>query len=128
LNALKGHRHHVVYFLGRGLLVWTPLLIIGVPPRLVTWQFVAEVLVGTLAHANIAFRMPALVHRIFVTPELHRIHHSIEANQGNSNYSTVFPIWDLLFGSYTDPMLVEARQAGIDRDPIPRRFVGELLS
>jgi sterol desaturase/sphingolipid hydroxylase (fatty acid hydroxylase superfamily) len=71
LNALKGPRHHVVYFLGRGVLVWTPLLIIGVPPRLVTWQFVAEVLVGTLAHANIAFRMPALVHRIFVTPELH---------------------------------------------------------
>jgi ornithine lipid hydroxylase len=128
LNALKGPRHHLLYYLGRGLLVWTPLLVIGVPPGLIAWQFVAVVLVGSLAHANIAFMIPAFVHRIFVTPEVHRIHHSIEVNQGNSNYSTVFPIWDLLFGSYTNPRSVETRQTGIDRDPIPRRFLSELLS
>lgn len=128
LNALKGPRHHVVYYLGRGLLVWTPLLVIGVPPELVAWQFVAVVLVGSLAHANIAFRIPAFVHRILVTPEVHRIHHSIDANHGNSNYATVLPFWDLLFGSYMDPRLVEARQTGIDQDPIPRRFLSELLS
>jgi ornithine lipid hydroxylase len=128
LSALKGPRHHVFYYWGRGLIVWTPLVVIGVPPRLVVWQFVAEVLVGTLAHANIAFRIPAFVHRIFVTPEFHRIHHSIDANHGNSNYSTVFPIWDMIFGTHTDPMLVEARETGIDQDPIPRRFLSELLS
>jgi len=128
LHALKGPRHHAVYFLGRGLFVWAPLLLIGAPPRLVFWQFVAEVLVGSLAHANIAFRIPAFVHRIFVTPEFHRIHHSIDANEGNSNYSTVFPIWDMIFGTRTDPMLVEARETGIDQDPIPRRFLSELLS
>jgi ornithine lipid hydroxylase len=128
LNALKGPRHHVVYFLGRGIFVWAPLLVIGVPPRLVAWQFVAVVLVGTLAHANIAFRIPAFVHRVFVTPDVHRIHHSIDVRQGNSNYSTVFPIWDLLFGSYTDPRWAKARETGIQQDPIPRRFLSELLS
>src|SRR5262249_40605981 len=64
LNVLKGPRHHVAYFLGRGVLVWTPLMVIGVPPRLVVWQFAAEVLVGTWAHANLAFQIPAFVHRI----------------------------------------------------------------
>lgn len=127
LHALKGPRHHVVYFLGRGLLVWAPLLMIGVPPRLVVWQFAAIVLFGSLAHANVAFRIPPVLHRLFVTPDVHRIHHSIDADQGNSNYATVFPIWDLLFGSYTDPRVVGARHAGIDRDPIPRRFLSELL-
>jgi len=49
--------------------------------------------------------------------------------RGNSNYATVFPIWDLLFSSsYTDPRLVEMRQTGIDRDPIPKGFLSELLS
>ena len=128
LHALKGPRHHVVYFVGRGVLVWAPLLLIGVPPQLVTWQFASVVLVGSLAHANIAFRIPAFVHRVLVTPEVHRIHHSIEASQGNSNYSTVLPLWDLLFGSYIDPRRGEADRMGIDRDPIPRRFLGELLS
>jgi len=127
LNALKGPRHHVVYFLGRGAFVWTPLLVIGVPVRLVAWQLVVEVLVGTLAHANIAFGIPAFVHRILVTPDVHRLHHSINARHGNSNYSTVFPIWDLLFGSYTDPRLVEARETGVDPDPVPRKFLSELL-
>src|SRR5262245_39541936 len=42
------------YFLGRGLVVWAPLLAIGVPPGLVARQFAAVVLVGSLAHANIA--------------------------------------------------------------------------
>ena len=128
LNALKGPRHHVIYFLGRGAFVWAPLLVIGVPARLVAWQFAAEVLVGTLAHANIAFEIPAFVHRVLVTPEVHRIHHSVDAREGNSNYSTVFPIWDLLFGTYTDPRLVGVRETGIDPDPVPRRFLAELLS
>ena len=118
---------HVAYFMGRGVLVWAPLLVIAVPPRLVIWQFAAIVLFGSLAHANVVFRIPAFLHRLVVTPDVHRIHHSIDATQGNSNYATVFPIWDLLFGSYLDPRLIEARQTGIDRDPIPRRFLSELL-
>ena len=108
LHALKGPRHHVIYFAGIGVLVWAPLLLIGVPPQLVTWQFVSVVVLGSLAHANIAFRIPAFVHRVFVTPDVHRIHHSIDGREGNSNYSTVFPIWDLLFGSYIDPKIGRA--------------------
>jgi len=127
LNVFKGPRHHVIYFLGRGLLVWAPLLIIGVPARLVAWQFAAVVLVGSLAHANIAFRLPGFVHRILVTPEIHRIHHSVDSHQGNSNYSTVFPIWDRLFGSYLDPMSIEVRQTGIEHGLIRQRFLSELL-
>src|SRR5262249_28768592 len=57
LHTLKGPRHHLFYYWGRGLLVWMPLLLVGVPPRLVVWQFVAIVLAGALAHANIAFRI-----------------------------------------------------------------------
>lgn len=128
LNALKGPRHHLAYFLGRGVLVWAPLVVLGVPPHLVAWQFAAVVLVGSLAHANIAFRIPAFVHRVLVTPEFHRIHYSIDAKEANSNYATVFPIWDLIFGTHTDPGSAQVRQTGIDQDPIPRRFLSELLS
>lgn len=127
LRTIKGGRHHLFYFIGRGLIVWAPLLLLGVPPGLVLWQFVAVVLIGISAHANIAFRIPAFVHRIFVTPEYHRIHHSIDLKQGNSNYSTVFPIWDMIFGTHTDPMVAALRKTGIDQDPIPRRFLSELL-
>jgi len=128
LHALKGPRHHVCYYLGRGLFVWAPLLLIGAPSGLIVWQFVAVVLAGAPAHANIAFRLPAFVHRLLVTPEFHRLHHSIDARQGNSNYATVFPLWDIIFGTHTDPLATEARAVGIERDPIPRQFLSELLS
>jgi hypothetical protein len=37
-------------------------------------------------------------------------------------------MWDILFGTHTDPMLAEARALGIAQDPIPRKFLSELLS
>jgi sterol desaturase/sphingolipid hydroxylase (fatty acid hydroxylase superfamily) len=35
-----------------------------------------------------------------VTPALHRIHHSVNTEEYNANFGTVFSIWDRLFGSY----------------------------
>jgi sterol desaturase/sphingolipid hydroxylase (fatty acid hydroxylase superfamily) len=37
---------------------------------------------------------------VFVTPDLHRIHHSVEAAEQQSNYGQTFPWWDRLFGTY----------------------------
>ena len=34
---------------------------------------------------------------LIVTPNFHRVHHSINMTEGNSNFSTVFPVWDYLF-------------------------------
>lgn len=36
----------------------------------------------------------------FVTPRMHRIHHSKIRKETDSNYGSVFPYWDALFGSY----------------------------
>ena len=53
-------------------------------------------------HSNV--RMPHGVDRILralvVTPDMHRIHHSVEAAECNSNFGFNFPWWDSLFGTY----------------------------
>lgn len=36
----------------------------------------------------------------FVTPDMHRVHHSIEIHETNSNFGFCLSIWDRLFGSY----------------------------
>ncbi len=38
--------------------------------------------------------------RVFVTPALHRRHHSREARLLDTNYGTIFSLWDRLLGSY----------------------------
>ena len=53
-------------------------------------------------HSNV--RMPAwldgIVRWIVVTPDMHRVHHSIVARETNSNFGFSLPWWDRLFGTY----------------------------
>lgn len=128
LNVLKGGRHHLLYAFVRGIVVWTPLLVLGAPADLVYWQFIAITMAGLPAHANVRFLIPAPMHRVLVTPQFHRIHHAADPNLSRTNYAVVLPVWDLLFGTHSDPLRVKFWQAGIRDDPIPRRFADELAS
>src|SRR5262245_11562077 len=128
LHTLKGGRHHFLYAFVRGVVVWLPLLVLGAPAEFIYWQFIAETITGLVGHANIEFRIPWFMHRLAVTPEFHRIHHSADSQLGNSNFGTVLPFWDMAFGTHTDPLKVAVAGAGIQDDPIPRRFVVELAS
>lgn len=55
-------------------------------------------------HANI--RLPLwldrIVRMILVTPDMHRVHHSVARDQHDSNYGFALSIWDRLFGTYID--------------------------
>ena len=128
MHTLKGGRHHFLYAFGRGVVVWLPFLVLGAPAELVYWQFVAETITGLVGHANIGFRIPRFMHRLAVTPEFHRLHHSADPNLGNSNFGVVLPVWDIAFGTHADPLKVAVAGAGIQDDPIPRRFFEELKS
>jgi sterol desaturase/sphingolipid hydroxylase (fatty acid hydroxylase superfamily) len=49
-------------------------------------------------HANIRTNLGWLKH-VLVTPQFHRVHHSIEARHQNKNFGVVFSVWDRLFGT-----------------------------
>ena len=68
------------------------------------------------------------MHRVLVTPEFHRIHHAADPCLGNANFGVVFSVWDMAFGTYSDPLCTVVADAGIRHDPIPRRFIEELKS
>jgi sterol desaturase/sphingolipid hydroxylase (fatty acid hydroxylase superfamily) len=55
-------------------------------------------------HSNV--RMPTRLDRVLrwmvVTPDMHRVHHSILARETNSNFGFNLPWWDRLFGTYRD--------------------------
>ncbi len=84
--------------------------------------FVFEVLLNASAlfnHANV--RLPLgldrLVRLFLVTPDMHRVHHSVLAHETNSNYGFCLPIWDRLFGTYrAEPEAGHAAMTiGLDR-------------
>ena len=55
-------------------------------------------------HGNV--RLPGRIDRVFrlfvVTPEMHRVHHSVVIQEHNSNFGFNFPWWDRLLGTYQD--------------------------
>jgi sterol desaturase/sphingolipid hydroxylase (fatty acid hydroxylase superfamily) len=68
--------------------------------------FLFEVILNACAmfnHANIA--LPQALDRVMrlfvVTPDMHRVHHSVLHREHNSNYGFNLSIWDRLFGTYT---------------------------
>jgi sterol desaturase/sphingolipid hydroxylase (fatty acid hydroxylase superfamily) len=79
-------------------------------------------------HSNV--RMPAWLDRVLrwivVTPDMHRVHHSIAVRETNSNFGFNLPWWDRLFGTYRDQPAAghEAMTLGIEqfRDPAEQRL------
>lgn len=82
------------------------IALLGVPALAV---LIFEVLLSAGAlftHANVS--LPRTVDRalrwLVVTPEMHRIHHSVHPEETNSNFGFHLSVWDRLFGTYrTEP-------------------------
>lgn len=52
------------------------------------------------SNLNIPTRMDRILRWFVVTPDMHRIHHSTNNTEMNSNFGFNFPWWDRIFGSY----------------------------
>ena len=76
--------------------------LLGVPVVAVIAFEVAFALANFVEHGNINARLEFErgLARIFVTPALHRRHHSSRQAELDSNYATIFSFWDRLFGSF----------------------------
>jgi len=53
-------------------------------------------------HSNIGLpeKWDRLLRALVVTPNMHRVHHSQEGFEFNSNYSSIFSLWDRIFGTF----------------------------
>jgi len=53
-------------------------------------------------HSNIRLPLPldAVLRRLLVTPDMHRVHHSVHRVEHDSNYGFALSIWDRMFGTY----------------------------
>jgi sterol desaturase/sphingolipid hydroxylase (fatty acid hydroxylase superfamily) len=77
-------------------------------------------LLNQLEHANVSLgRWDAPLRRVFVTPDMHRVHHSQVKAHTNSNYSTIFSFWDRLFGTYREARDQRALVIGLPEYPQP---------
>jgi sterol desaturase/sphingolipid hydroxylase (fatty acid hydroxylase superfamily) len=103
-DVTTGARFHPIEILLSMLIKFAAIAVLGAPAAAV---LAFEVLLNATAmfnHANLRLREPVdrLLRWLLVTPEMHRIHHSMEAVEANSNFGFNLPWWDRLFGTYRD--------------------------
>lgn len=86
-----------------GLMIGIPLVaVFGLSPYSLLFYEILDAVVTLFSHANI--RIPRYLeqwlHYIIATPDLHRVHHSAYHVETDSNFSAVFPVWDMVFGTF----------------------------
>ena len=101
-DVTTGARFHPIEIILSMLIKFAVILVMG-PPIVAVVIF--EVVLNAMSmfnHSNV--RLPLGLDRVLrffvVTPDMHRVHHSVEDNEANSNFGFNLSIWDRLFGTY----------------------------
>jgi sterol desaturase/sphingolipid hydroxylase (fatty acid hydroxylase superfamily) len=96
-------RFHPLEILLSMLVKIVAIVLLGAP---VIAVLIFEIILNATAmfnHANLS--LPQGLERglrlFVVTPDMHRVHHSVRPEEMNSNYGFSFSLWDKLFGTYT---------------------------
>lgn len=102
IDLTTGARFHPIEIVLSMLVKFTTIGVLG-PPVIAVLVF--EVLLSATAmfnHGNL--RIPPSIDHVLrwivVTPDMHRVHHSVEDDEANSNFGFNLPWWDRLFGTY----------------------------
>jgi sterol desaturase/sphingolipid hydroxylase (fatty acid hydroxylase superfamily) len=125
-DVTTGLRFHPIEILLSMVIKFTVVAALGAPAAAV---LIFEVLLNATSmfnHSNV--RIPLGFDRILrwlvVTPDMHRVHHSIVPRETNSNFGFSLPWWDRLFGTYRAQPAAghEAMTIGIEQFRDPREL------
>lgn len=101
-DVTTGLRFHTLEILLSALIKLAVVVVVG--PAVVA-VVIFEVLLNATAmfnHSNVQMpaRLDMLLRRLFVTPDMHRVHHSVIRREANSNFGFNLSWWDFLLGTY----------------------------
>ena len=103
-DLTTGARFHPIEIILSMIIKFATIVALG-PPVVAVILF--EVILNGMAmfnHGNV--RLPEKLDRVLrwlvVTPDMHRVHHSVEDDEANSNFGFNLSWWDRLFGTYRD--------------------------
>ena len=103
VDVTTTYRTHPVETVWRFLFGIVPIWLLGLPAQAVVIQRLLQATNGILEHANVRLwpAVDRVLSQFFVTPNIHKIHHSRAIHETNSNYANLTTIYDRLLGTYT---------------------------
>ncbi|MCW8933805.1 MAG: sterol desaturase family protein [Gammaproteobacteria bacterium] len=103
-DVTTGSRFHPIEILISMLIKLATITVLG--PAVVA-VIIFEVLLNGMAmfnHGNVGLppKLDKFLRFFIVTPDMHRVHHSVEDDETNSNFGFNLSCWDRLFGTYRE--------------------------
>jgi sterol desaturase/sphingolipid hydroxylase (fatty acid hydroxylase superfamily) len=105
VDVTTGLRHHPGEFVLNSFITVIVLFCLGAPAWLIPAYGLFFISASFFQHMNAALPvwLDRLLRVVLVTPDMHRIHHSVRTEDHDTNFGIVFSFWDRLFGTYRGP-------------------------
>ncbi|MFY0626940.1 MAG: sterol desaturase family protein [Reichenbachiella sp.] len=131
VDVTSGLRHHPGEMIFRMTFTIMAVLITGAPMGIIMLYQSLSALFTHFTHANVSAFGPLdkPLSYIFVTPNMHKVHHHYKLPWTDTNFGNIFSFWDRIFGTfeYVDDM--SQIKYGIDThmDPKENENIGNLM-
>ena len=102
IDVTTGVRFHPFEILLSMVIKMAVITALGAAPLAVILFEIVLSATSIFNHGNVVLpsTLDRLLRLVVVTPDMHRVHHSVVANETNSNFGFNLPWWDRLFGTY----------------------------
>lgn len=118
MNVTTTNRHHPLEAILRVPFVMLPLVtLFDIPFAPLAFGVSLGVMLPSFSHMNLRLELGRFT-PLVIGPQLHRLHHSSEEKHFNKNFANIFPLWDVLFGTYLAPEKGEFPPTGLQ--PVSR--------
>jgi sterol desaturase/sphingolipid hydroxylase (fatty acid hydroxylase superfamily) len=134
LDVTTGLRFHPLETLWRGAAASVAMVLLGPTPDIAATCTLAIGLMSLASHVNaplVPVRVEQALQAALVTPRVHRIHHSVDMTEANSNYGVALSLWDRMLGTYRAQPKVpfEQMRFGVeDRSTEESLSIGKILA
>jgi len=111
-TSLRAHPLHAL-----ALIAWKLVFLaaMGIPIWAAMVRDVLGIVMNQFHHANIAVpdRLDRRLRKLLVTPSIHRVHHSPDREDTDSNFGGLLVFWDKMLGTYREPVQQVPREYGL---------------
>jgi sterol desaturase/sphingolipid hydroxylase (fatty acid hydroxylase superfamily) len=99
-DVTTGLRFHTIEILISTLIKIGIVIVLGPPVWAVLTFEVQLNATSMFNHSNVRLPLDRMFRLFVVTPDMHRVHHSVDRREANTNFGFNLPWWDFLLGTY----------------------------
>jgi sterol desaturase/sphingolipid hydroxylase (fatty acid hydroxylase superfamily) len=98
INFFTDFRYHVVEYVVRYTFIIVPFLVLKIEPPVILAYVIFSKCYSHFYHGNIHTSMGPFKY-VLVTPQSHRVHHSLQPEHRDKNFGAILSIWDFMLGT-----------------------------